>query len=187
MIWTTDSSGAVTQVGRDWSGFTGQTNADAAGDGWLEVVHKDDRDIAREQFHDALTSNADLSINYRLRRAAGDYARVVSRATPAFGSVGTGFVGYIGYATEIAPTANFRVVDGGKASSRPAARFDPSTIDIIMYHLMEAYETAIRAGQRDLEFAIGLALRRIDRRFLAASCRDSTRRRRVADWLRAVD
>src|SRR5262249_37762474 len=43
ILWTTDADGANADLSA-WVAYTGQTAEEAAGDGWLQAIHADDRD-----------------------------------------------------------------------------------------------------------------------------------------------
>ena len=42
IIWVTGKDGAVTDMGPGWMAYTGQTEAEVHGDGWLKALHPDD-------------------------------------------------------------------------------------------------------------------------------------------------
>ena len=46
MIWVTDKDGQCVYLNHHWFAYTGQTEAEALGAGWLDAIHPDDRDSA---------------------------------------------------------------------------------------------------------------------------------------------
>src|SRR3712207_152730 len=50
LLWEADPSGTAARYNRRWFDYTGQTPEEAAGDGWLKVVHPDDRERSGQLF-----------------------------------------------------------------------------------------------------------------------------------------
>jgi len=101
MMWVTDPDGNCTYLNQQWYDFTGQTPEEAAGLGWLDVTHPDDKAAAGQIFLDANTRQEPFRLEYRLRRADGIYRWAIDAASPRFGPQGT-FLGYIGSVIDIA-------------------------------------------------------------------------------------
>jgi PAS domain S-box-containing protein len=80
--WWTDASGAIVEPVPRWQEFTGQTVEQAAGWGWLDAVHPDDRAATAAAWHDALARRGDYNIEHRLRRHDGQWRTMVARAVP---------------------------------------------------------------------------------------------------------
>lgn len=100
MMWVTDPVGYCTYLNRSWYNFTGQTQAEAEGFGWLDAIHPDDRDEASRVFLEANTRQLPFRLEYRLRRADGEYRWAIDAASPRFGEDGV-FCGYIGSVIDI--------------------------------------------------------------------------------------
>ncbi|MEW6422783.1 MAG: ATP-binding protein, partial [Deinococcota bacterium] len=62
-----------------WSAFTGQTEAEYRGSGWVEAVHPDDRAGALAAWQQAVQSRIPYQTEYRLRRADGVYVPMQAR------------------------------------------------------------------------------------------------------------
>ena len=100
MMWVTDPSGACTYINRSWCEFTGQSETEALGYGWLGCTHPDDRALAERAFLEANATASPLRVEYRLRRADGTYRWALDAASPRFGAGGA-FLGYIGSVIDI--------------------------------------------------------------------------------------
>ncbi|PIK71446.1 PAS domain S-box protein [Methylobacterium frigidaeris] len=100
MMWMTDVDGSCFYLSRRWYEFTGQTEAEALGLGWLDAVHPDDRGWSGETFLAANARQAPFRLEYRLRGADGGYRWFIDAAQPRLGEDG-GFLGYIGSVTDI--------------------------------------------------------------------------------------
>ena len=43
-MWSADATGRFVDVSQTWRAYTGQTESDARGYGWLNAFHEDDRE-----------------------------------------------------------------------------------------------------------------------------------------------
>lgn len=84
MVWITDAQGKLTQP-QDWANFTGQTEAEAQGEGWLEAIHPEDRQRTRANWQRAVQQGGLYEIEHRVRCANGDYALMRGRGLPLRG------------------------------------------------------------------------------------------------------
>ncbi|HEY8566365.1 MAG TPA: PAS domain S-box protein [Beijerinckiaceae bacterium] len=100
MVWTTDPSGYCTYLNKAWYDFTGQSQTEALGFGWLEATHPDDKELAAETFVTANAERAPFRIEYRLRHRDGSYRWAIDAASPRFGAGGE-YLGYIGSVIDI--------------------------------------------------------------------------------------
>jgi PAS domain S-box-containing protein/putative nucleotidyltransferase with HDIG domain len=82
LIWTTAPGGALDGAMESWCAFTGQTDGQARGEGWLDAVHPDDRERVREKWAATAAAGAVYDCEYRLRAAGGDYRWIEARAVP---------------------------------------------------------------------------------------------------------
>lgn len=100
MMWVTDKDGYCTYLNRTWYEFTGQTEQEAEGFGWLNAVHPDDSAEADRIFRNANENEESFRIEYRLRHKSGAYRWAIDAASPRFGPSGQ-FLGYIGSVFDI--------------------------------------------------------------------------------------
>lgn len=100
MLWITDTDGRCSFLSRGWYQFTGQRKPQALGFGWLEAVHPDHRDESARIFLDANARREPFTLDYRLRRADGEYRWAIDSARPRFGEGGE-FLGFIGSVIDI--------------------------------------------------------------------------------------
>jgi PAS domain S-box-containing protein len=85
MAWSADAGGAVTMMRRPFSTVTGVAEEDAMGEGWLGIVHPDDRDRVEETWLAAVVAGGRYDCEFRARRADGSYRLMHSRAVPLRG------------------------------------------------------------------------------------------------------
>ncbi|NYD89022.1 PAS domain S-box protein [Sphingomonas melonis] len=100
MMWVTEPNGYCTYLNRSWYEFTGQSEADALGFGWLDATHPDDRAAAERAFIDSNLAQSPFKAEYRLRRADGAYRWAIDAANPRFGPDGA-YLGYVGFVVDI--------------------------------------------------------------------------------------
>lgn len=82
MVWVTDSDGRVVEDLPAWRAFTGQTEEEIKGTGWIGAVHPDDRDQAAATWSQAVKTRTLYETDYRLRRHDGEYRHVSVRGVP---------------------------------------------------------------------------------------------------------
>lgn len=82
MIWHTNAEGEFLRQQPRWNAFTGQTNAEIQGCGWLQAVHPDDKARTLKVWLNAVASGSLYQIEHRLRRYDGEYRDMSIRAVP---------------------------------------------------------------------------------------------------------
>lgn len=100
MIWVTATDANRTYLNQTWYEFTAQEPQSALGQAWLQAVHPEDREQAQKILLSANPERKALSVEYRLRRADGQYRWVIDTGSPRFGDQGE-FLGYIGLVMDI--------------------------------------------------------------------------------------
>ena len=69
LVWRSSDEGLWTWAGPQWLAFTGQTQEQSQGWGWLDVVHPEDRNATMQAWHQARPHGM-LDATFRLRRAS---------------------------------------------------------------------------------------------------------------------
>ncbi|HEY1336892.1 MAG TPA: PAS domain-containing protein [Bryobacteraceae bacterium] len=90
----------ATFFNQGWLTFTGRTLDQELGEGWTAGLHPDDRDTTLAALRASFEARRYCHIEYRLRRADGEYRWVHCNGVPQFQPDGA-FAGYIGCATDI--------------------------------------------------------------------------------------
>jgi PAS domain S-box-containing protein len=99
-VWAADHTGDCTFFNRGWLEFTGRRLEDELGDGWAAGVHPDDLESCLRVYRDAIAAQRSFEMEYRLRRADGQFRWVFDRGAAMF-QPGRGFSGFIGCSTDI--------------------------------------------------------------------------------------
>lgn len=95
MIWTTGTDGLCNYFSKPWLDFTGRTMAQEVGTGWIEGVYPDDVQGCLGCFLPAFHARKPFRMEYRLKRADGEYRWVDESGIPRY-TAGGEFAGYIG-------------------------------------------------------------------------------------------
>ena len=100
MIWVSDASNQCRFVNKRWLDFTGRTLEQERGEGWLEMIHPEDRERVAADAMAALRERRECQTEYRLRRADGEYRYILYRGIARFSTDGS-LAGYIGSSIDI--------------------------------------------------------------------------------------
>ncbi len=100
LVWRAVQDGRWTWASPQWTEYTGQSESDSHGYGWLDPVHPDDRGRLKEVWAGAMT-RGEYQADYRIWHAAeGRYRWFQSRATPARDEIGE-IVEWLGTSTDV--------------------------------------------------------------------------------------
>jgi two-component system cell cycle sensor histidine kinase/response regulator CckA len=100
MICASGPDKLATFFNAGWLTFTGRTMEQELGYGWTAGVHPDDLDDCLARYSASFESRRRCHIEYRLRRADGEYRSVVCNGVPRFTPDGV-FAGYIASCVDI--------------------------------------------------------------------------------------
>ncbi len=84
MIWMSGADKQCIFVSRRWLEFTGGRLEDQLGEGWVRLVHPEDRDALFKAFLAAFDEMREFSHEYRLRHNDGSYRWVRDTGSPRF-------------------------------------------------------------------------------------------------------
>jgi PAS domain S-box-containing protein len=99
MLWVSGTDRLCTFFNRPWLEFTGRTMDQEIGDGWASGVHPDDLDHCLATYLSSFDGRRSFQMEYRLRRADGEYRWILDNGTPRF-QAGE-FVGFIGSCLDV--------------------------------------------------------------------------------------
>ncbi|MEP0783024.1 PAS domain S-box protein [Trichocoleus sp. DQ-A1] len=100
LIWMSDLNYKGTFFNKAWLDFTGRSLEQELGNGWLESVHPDDLRRCLDTYKSAFNTRQPVRVEYRLKRADGNYRWVLDTGIPRF-TPDDSFAGYIGSCIDI--------------------------------------------------------------------------------------
>ena len=100
MMWSTDTTHGCTWVNQNWVDYSGMSEAEAFGVGWLERVHEDDANRVVATFGKVCLARQRFTCRYRFRVADGSWRWVDAIGEPAY-DAGGAFVGYVGACLDV--------------------------------------------------------------------------------------
>lgn len=100
LIWIANAEGHCVYLNNQWYDYTGQTEKEALGDGWLRSVHPLDGKITLENFFNAKKNETTFVMEFRLKDRNGNYRWFLNSGVPHYDEDGI-FQGYIGSCTDI--------------------------------------------------------------------------------------
>jgi PAS domain S-box-containing protein len=163
MIWMTGTDALCNYFNKPWLEFTGRTMEQEVGTGWTQGVHPDDVQGCSDGFLPAFHARKPFRMEYRLRRADGEYRWVLESGIPRYTGAGE-FAGYIG--------SNIDITDLKRAEEEHRAH-------LWFLESMDRVNRAIQ-GTNDLERMMGdvldtvLAIFDCDRAWVSYPCDPDT-------------
>ena len=100
LIWMSGLDKRVSYFNTRWLEYTGRTMEQERGDGWVEGIHPDDGERCWKTYAEAFDRREPFELEYRLRKADGQYGWLHERGAPRFLPGGT-FAGYHGACIDI--------------------------------------------------------------------------------------
>jgi PAS domain S-box-containing protein len=121
ILWTADAAGLVTGDLPSLRAFTGQSEDEVRGLGWLDGVHPTERDGARSAWRQAVKHRAVFDTEFRLRSAQGEYRHFHCLGVPIVkpdGSVRE----WIGTCTDITEAKQRAALEQARDAAEAASR-----------------------------------------------------------------
>ncbi len=100
LLWRSSPDSDTNWYNQQWHEYTGQTLAEAAGYGWADAIHPDDRAESARRYRAAVASGEPLRQEHRIRSAQGEYRWFQVRARPFHNAQGD-VTAWFGAATDI--------------------------------------------------------------------------------------
>ncbi len=100
MIWTSGLDTLCDYFNKVWLDFTGRALKQELGNGWADGVHPDDFQNCLDVYLTSFEARRGFAMEYRLRRADGQYRWLLDNGVPRYSAAGT-FEGFIGSCVDI--------------------------------------------------------------------------------------
>ena len=152
MIWASGPDKLCTWFNKPWLDFTGRTLEEERGNGWAQGVHPDDVEHCLKAYAEHFDARTSFRMEYRLRRADGEYRWILDAGGPRFGSGGA-FLGYIGSCIDVDLVRHVEegaVADAKWAAPAPAHEHDETRVRQIARALVTAHRGGAHAVAADV-------------------------------------
>jgi len=100
LIWTADTNGKIFYYNQNVFDYSGSTSEQILKDGWLQLIHPDDRENNIKSWMEAIKTGKDFLFEHRFRRYDGEYRWHLSRALPQRDAAGS-IQMWVGSSTDI--------------------------------------------------------------------------------------
>jgi two-component system, cell cycle sensor histidine kinase and response regulator CckA len=100
LIWTSGADKLCDYFNEPWLRYTGRSLEQELGTGWADGVHPEDYDDCLSTYVTHFDRRESFSMEYRLRKADGEYGWILDLGNPRYDSDGN-FTGYIGYCYDV--------------------------------------------------------------------------------------
>jgi len=100
MVWMSGADMLCNFFNKQWLEFTGRTMEEELGNGWSQGVHAEDLPHCLETYTSSFKARQPFTIEYRLRRADGEYRWILDNGVPRY-TQEREFSGYIGSCIDI--------------------------------------------------------------------------------------
>lgn len=94
LVWRSDAAGQCDYCNPGWLEYTGRSHEQEIGTGWLDGLHPDDRAAWIGAFAQSLKNRDPFEIQFRLRRADGQYGWIICSCRPYYNMQGD-LAGYL--------------------------------------------------------------------------------------------
>lgn len=99
MIWRARCDRHCDWFNKPWTDFTGKTQQQLIGYGWMDDVHAEDLEACVDGFHEAFDNRSRFTLPYRVRRHDGQYRWLLDNGAPFYRN--GEFAGYFGSCIDI--------------------------------------------------------------------------------------
>jgi len=120
MIWMSSPDAGCTWLNQNWLDFTGRSSEEQMGEGWVVVVHPDDRERVKTTYAEAFAARRWFRMEFRVLRADGEYRWLLSSGLPRMTTEGE-FEGYVGTCLDVTDMRQAR--EAAESASRAKGEF----------------------------------------------------------------
>ncbi len=117
IVWTTDVEGKLDYFNQAFYNYSGLTMADIERDGWISIIHPEDREENIRKWSKAVSSGEEFLLEHRFRNIKGEYRWQFSRAIPQKDEHGD-IQRWVGTSSDIQDQKNYAQKLEGEISDR---------------------------------------------------------------------
>jgi PAS domain S-box-containing protein len=169
MLWMSGLDGLCDFFNSTWLEFTGRTLEQERGNGWAEGVHADDFQDCMDRYLSSFVAREQFRMEYRLRRADGQYRWILDHGVPRYSEAGT-FEGFIGSCIDITEMRESREALRARTTALASALREREVLLSEIHHrvknnlqlLSSMLALQARSAGAETAHALGEGQRRID-------------------------
>jgi PAS domain S-box-containing protein len=169
MLWMSGLDGVCEFFNSTWLEFTGRSLEQERGNGWAEGVHGEDFQDCMDRYLTSFVRREPFRIEYRLRRADGQYRWILDHGVPRY-SEGGDFEGFIGSCIDITEMRESAEVLRARSNALAAALREREVLLSEIHHrvknnlqlLSSMLALQARSAGPETQHALGEGQRRID-------------------------
>ena len=128
LVWICRPDGRAVYFNQKWIDFSGTPLTDNYGYGWQRILHRDDHKRLYDVWQSAIKSGEPFNVEYRLRRADGQFRWMLVRGTPMHDKRGNANY-WLGTCTDIDDQKHI------EQALHESERFTRATIDALSQHI----------------------------------------------------
>jgi PAS domain S-box-containing protein len=158
LLWVADPNGQCTFFNRTFLLFTGRSMEEEKGTGWTQRLHPDEAHACAQAFFKAVQERQPFTMEFRLRRADGEYRCLLTSGAPQFKADGA-LESYIGSCIDITERKNSEA-ELRKAHDGLEALVEQRTASLrrLSSRLMQIQDDERRRIARELHDSLGQLL-----------------------------
>jgi len=126
IVWTTNPEGVVVEDMPMWRAFTGKSEEELRGRGWVDSLHPEDRERTTAVWSEAVRARSVYETEYRIRKSDGEYRHFAARGAPVLQADGS-VREWVGTCTDI--TARKRAEEALRRASAYNRRLLEASLD----------------------------------------------------------
>ena len=136
MIWKAGADLLCDFFNKPWLDFTGRSQEQELGNGWAEGVHPDDLQRCLDTYLAAARARQRFTMEYRLRRADGEYRWILDTGVPLLEPDGA-FSGYVGSCIDITELKGVHADRVARAQAEAAVQARDEFLAVVTHDLRE--------------------------------------------------
>lgn len=139
IVFVCDMHGFLSEEQPSWTAFTGQSYEEYKGMGWFEAVHEDDKLRVSEAWTSAVLNARLYEIEYRLKRADGQYRDMFVRSAPVLEEDGS-VREWIGSCEDVTDAKQFKQRFQVLTNAMPQLVWTTDSDGMILYRNQQWYD-----------------------------------------------
>ncbi len=188
MLWMSNPEGLFHFFNQYWLDFTGRSQELEQGEGWTEGVYPEDKDFCLNTYYKALLRRQKFQMEYRLRRADGEYRWILDIGVPRFTPNGN-LAGYIGCGIDITEHKLAAVSLQQKEQAAQAQLKEIESLNHLKDEFLSTVSHELRTPLTNMKMAIqmlGIALNQ-EQDFLSEMDKPQSQRSKAARYFQILN